>query len=504
MIMQLVRYAPLAVALLFAPYSFSAEVESKRPNILVIVTDDQSPFGLPAYEPNSSLETPTLDQLAAEGMVLDAAYHMGAWAGDVCTPSRHMIMSGRTVWHVPDKRTPGRSHYESDASKVPPNLAENTLAAVFNRAGYDTMRTCKSGNSYPAANAQFTVRHEQSCRGGKEPSSVWHADRVLDFLQSRESTGDDDPFLIYLGFSHPHDPRNGESKLLYKYGAINERHLEHPNFGDVPGSTPALVGNYLPQHPFPHGHPKLRDELVVEGVGPHRDVATVRNELGREFACIEEIDTQIDRVLQALEKSGERERTYVLFTSDHGIACGRHGLMGKQNLYEHSWRVPMIVAGPSIKQASRAPGNVYLTDLLATLCDLAGIDPPKTNEGVSFRSVLEGEKSHIRDVLYGVYCGGTKPGIRAVRRGDWKLVKYDVLNGKVRETQLFNLVENPLELIDEHHSSGVIEATGVTPKPHQQDLAEDPAFFERLAEMEALLLEQQEFFDDPYRLRNQH
>lgn len=502
MTIQLLRWASLAAALFAASLSFAIEAKSQRPNILVIVTDDQSPFGLPIYEPDSILETPTLDKLAAEGTVLDAAYHMGAWAGDVCTPSRHMIMSGRTVWHVPDKRTPGRSYHAGDATKVPPNLAENTLAAVFNRAGYVTMRTCKSGNSYTAANEKFNVRHEQSCRGGQEPSSTWHADRVLDFLQTRGATGGDKPFLIYLGFSHPHDPRNGPPGLLKKYGAINQRDLSHPGFGDMPNATPALVANYLPQHPFPHGHPNLRDELAVEGVGPHRDPLTVRNELGREFACIEAIDTQIARVLQALEESGEREDTVIVFTSDHGIACGRHGLMGKQNLYEHSWRVPMIVSGPGVKRSHRAPGNVYLTDLLATLCDFAGITPPDTNEGASFRPVLKGVKSQIRDVVYGVYCGGTKPGIRAVRKGDWKLVKYDVLNGAVRKTQLFNLADNPLELLEQHHHPKVVKAVGVAPQAHQRNLANDPQFVDQLAKMEQLLLEQQAAFDDPYRLKD--
>ena len=73
--------------------------EKPRPNSLFVLVDDQSPFDLMIYNPRSELETPTLDRLAAEGMVIDGAYHMGTFSGAVCTPSRHMIMSGRTVWH---------------------------------------------------------------------------------------------------------------------------------------------------------------------------------------------------------------------------------------------------------------------------------------------------------------------------------------------------------------------------------------------------------------------
>ncbi|MHC4433571.1 MAG: sulfatase-like hydrolase/transferase, partial [Planctomycetota bacterium] len=75
----------------------------KRPNILFIIVDDQSPLDLKVYNPLSELETPNIDRLASQGMVFDAAHHMGAWTGGVCTPSRHMIMSGRTVWHIPNK-----------------------------------------------------------------------------------------------------------------------------------------------------------------------------------------------------------------------------------------------------------------------------------------------------------------------------------------------------------------------------------------------------------------
>ena len=114
---------------------------------------------------------------------------------------------------------------------------------------------------------------------------------------------------------------------------------------------------------------------------------------------------------------------------------GRHGLQGKQHLYEHAWRVPFLARGPTIKPGTRARGNIYLMDVLGTLCDLAGIRAPATNEGRSFRPVLEGRRDAVRDVVYGVFCGGTKPGMRAVKQGDWKLVKFDVLEGAVRRAQ---------------------------------------------------------------------
>jgi len=464
----------------------------QRPNILLIVVDDQSPFDLKVYDPKSPCRTPVLDELARSGTVVDGAYHMGSWSGAVCTPSRHMIMSGRTVWHLPKRGIRREKHNPH----CPKDLPKQTLAAVFNRAGYDTMRTCKRGNSYPAANAQFTVVHDKTNRkADPEHGSPWHAERVLEFLAERERTADEDPFLIYFGFSHPHDPRHAPAELLEHYGADNRG----PQ-GEVADNAPPLPINYLPAHPFHHGHPRLRDEVNVQGVKRRRDERTIRNELGRQFACNENIDIQIGRVLERLRAMGELDNTIVVYTADHGMAIGRHGLQGKQNLYEHTWRVPMIVSGPGVPKNARVRGNVYLLDLLPTLCDFAGFAPPATVEGESMRPVLTGEREVVRDVLYGVYAGGTKPGMRCVRKGDWKLIQYDVLDGSVRKTQLFHLVSNPNELLEQHGVDVVAALTGNQPRRDQVNLARDPRYAEKRAELEALLLAEMERLDDPYRM----
>ena len=459
--------------------------EKKRPNFLFVLVDDQSPLDLKVYDTNSNLDTPTINNLAAEGMVIESARHMGAMVGAVCTPSRHMIMSGRTLWSLPS--------LQSYTNPNPPeNLQTNTIGAIFNRAGYSTMRTCKKGNSYNKANEQFTVVHDATKRGGtEETGSAWHGKQVLDYLDTRDSIQDVNPFFIYFGFSHPHDTRDGTPELLDKYGAVN--FTDENSTPPANPKQPPLQDNYLLAHPFPHGHPELRDEERVSGVWKHRDENTVRNELGREYACAENIDIQLNKVLERLEAMGELDNTYVIYTSDHGMSIGRHGLMGKQNLYEHTWRVPFIVKGPGIAAGSRKEGNFYLTDVLPTLCDLAAIEIPQTVQGKSFKPILDGKETSLRAVLYGAYAGGTKPGIRTVKKGDWKLIKYDVLDGAVRETQLFNLAENPNEYLPEHHKTGEMET----------DLAENPEYAEKLAEMEALLLEQMVVHNDPYRLWNQ-
>jgi len=464
----------------------------RRPNILYIIVDDQSPFDFKFYNPASTLDSPVLERLAAEGMVLDAAYHMGSFSAAVCVPSRHMVMCGRSVWHLPFG--PGKEG-------CPRGIEQFTLAPVFNAAGYDTMRTCKIGNAYEGADALFTVRRDATKRGGTaETGSAWHGDQVLAYLAERERTKDENPFLIYFGFSHPHDTRDGTPELLAKYGATNHTDEAVPPPADP--RQPPLPPNWLPKHPFDNTDMRIRDEVGASGVWGRRDPATIRNELGREYACSENIDRQIGRVLDKLEAMGELDNTWIFYTSDHGIAIGRHGLQGKQNLYEHTWRVPFIVKGPGVKPGSRAPGNVYLGDTLATLCEICGIPAPATNEGESFLAVLEGTVPAVRDVLYGVYCGGQKPGVRSVRHGDWKLVKYESPAGGLH-TQLFNLAENPYELLAEHHDPSIVALLPQAPRAEQKNLADDPAHAAKRAEMEALLVSEMQRHDDPFRFSDQ-
>ncbi|MEM7385525.1 MAG: sulfatase-like hydrolase/transferase [Verrucomicrobiota bacterium] len=485
----------LLLAFLVGGACFVAAAE--KPNVLFILTDDQSPHTLGVYG-NKVCHTPNIDRIGNEGMVFHDAHHMGSWSGAVCLPSRTMIMTGRQVWRLPRRKKKGAAAQGFNADEI----AKRSMGAVFNAAGYDTFRTCKRGNTFGPANAYFTVRHDRADKrsGDDENGSAFHGDRAMDFLNDREKAGDEDPFLMFFGFSHPHDPRNGKPGLLKKYGAENRK--EPPTtFNPM---APELPVNYLPAHPFFHGHPNLRDEVRVPGVLKSRTEAAVRNEKGREYACIENIDIQVGRVLDKLEELGQVKNTYVIFTSDHGMSVGRHGLMGKQNLYEHTWRVPFLVRGPGIKAGTSASGFIYLMDVLPTLCDLAGIARPEGVDGLSFRPVLEGKKDRVRDLLYGVYCGGTKPGMRSVKTADgWKMIKYDVMNGAVRETQLFNLKENREEFLKEHRLPETVALTGHSPEPHQVDLAEDVAFGDKRKEMERLLQAEMKRLKDPFDLWDQ-
>jgi choline-sulfatase len=481
---------------------------AQLPNFVFIIADDMGTYALNAYrlsEPAETssngqaypIDTPNIDRLAAEGMLFHQARIMGADSGAVCTPSRTCIMTGKNTW----QRTVGVS-------------AATTFPGIFNRgvrAGsaplpYATYRTCKSGNSYPTANGEFTIVDDATKRGNTTGSgSEWHGDRGLEHIEhwrtNHRQVGK--PFLMYLGFSHPHDTRSAQASLTGRYGCIN---TTAPSTIPLNSLAPPLPYNHLPIaeasgvpanypfHPFDHGHLDVRDENSAVGMDQFRTEAVVRNENGRNFACVDWIDQQVGRVLARLEDpdgNGDNsdsvlDNTYIVFTSDHGIAVGRHGLQGKQNLYEHTWRVPYIVRGPGIAAGSHTDALIYLHDSFPTFCDFAGIDLPPTidqNDGQSFRAVLEGQSHTHRDELYGLYAGGSKPGIRAVTDGRFKLVKYDVSNDTTQETQLFDLQTNPFELLSAH---------GVP------NLATAPAYARIRQQLEEKLTQQRIENADPY------
>ncbi|KPL09744.1 hypothetical protein AMJ85_06145, partial [candidate division BRC1 bacterium SM23_51] len=155
---------------------------------------------------------------------------------------------------------------------------------------------------------------------------------------------------------------------------------------------------------------------------------------------ITHLDAQIGRVLAALEETGHAQNTIIIFSGDNGLAVGQHGLLGKQNLYEHSVRVPLIISGPGLPEGEKRDALCYLLDVFPTLCDLVGLAVPESVEGQSLVPIMTGEKRKVRDSLFFAY----KDLQRAVRDDRCKLIEYSV--GDTRTTQLFDLRSDPWEM----------------------------------------------------------
>jgi arylsulfatase A-like enzyme len=155
---------------------------------------------------------------------------------------------------------------------------------------------------------------------------------------------------------------------------------------------------------------------------------------------ITHVDAQIGRVLAALKETGQAENTIIIFAGDNGLAVGRHGLMGKQNIYEHSVHVPLVIGGPGIGKDQKRDAFCYLLDIFPTVCELTGLPVPSSVEGQSLAAIILGRKRKIRDTLFLAY----KDIQRGVRDERYKLIEYAV-EGR-RTTQLFDLQSDPWEV----------------------------------------------------------
>lgn len=375
----------------------------RPPNILHIHTDDHRADGLGALG-SPGLQTPHLDRVVAEGMTFRRCYTQGSMIGAVCRPSRTMMLSGRSLFRLPDPQVP----------------APHSLAPTLQAAGYQTWHVGKGGNEYTAGLQAFATNLVLDDRSPAQraTSSRHHADAALALLETRAP---DRPFYLYLAPPVPHDPRVAEPPFHRMYDA-----------DQIP-----LPAAFLPQHPWDNGDLAVRDERLAPWP---RTPENTRSQWADYYACISGLDHHVGRIFAALRTQGLWENTIVIFSGDNGLSLGEHGLFGKQNLYEFGgMHVPLVIAGPGIRQGT-SDALVYLMDLFPTLCELAGASIPPETEGRSLRPLLEGRPAPQRTALYTAY----QTGQRAVRTDRWKLIRYPLVN----RTQLFDLAADPHELMN--------------------------------------------------------
>jgi arylsulfatase A-like enzyme len=399
-----------------------------KPNVVFLLADDLRADAIAALG-NPVMKTPNLDRLVRSGYVFRNAYCMGSTVGAVCNPSRHMLLSGQSLY------------------RYDPKKADGTFADVMTRAGYETWHLGKRGNTAREYHKAF--HHSGYLEDNKERTSGHHgrtaADRAIDFLKSGWDRKQ--PVFLFLAFEGPHDPR-----------VAADEWMKHYDREAIP-----LPKNYKPLHPFDNGDLLTRDEALAPWP---RTEAVVRQHLHDYYACISSIDHHVGRIVATLKELGELDNTVIVFSADHGLAVGSHGLFGKQSLYEHSMKSPLVVAGPGIPKGS-SDALAYLFDIFPTVADLCGAKVPDGLDGRSLAPVMRGHKEGVRETVFLAY----KDVQRAVRRGDWKLIRYP----QVDVTQLFDLKADPDEL---------------------KSLAADSAHAARVREMLTLLSREQQRYGD--------
>ena len=431
---------------------------SDKPNVLVLFTDDQR-FDTIAALCNSAIKTPNIDRLAARGTSFTRAHIMGGSSGAVCMPSRAMLHTGRTLYQI-----------EGQGQRIAAN--HTMLGEHLQAAGYHTWGCGKWHNSRPAFNRAFAdgqsiyfggmcdhwnvpgYRYDPTGKyEDKTPRCIdpLHTDELIwgsgNDIQPGQHSSDllsqhtvnfiqdvprDKPWFAYTAFLAPHDPRTMPQEFMDMY---DPDQIELPD-------------NYMPVHPFDNGELTVRDEMLEAFP---RTAEAIRKHIAAYYAMITHLDHGIGRILDALDASGQADNTIIVFAGDNGLAVGRHGLLGKQSLYEHSVRVPLIMAGPGIAQGEQRDSLCYLLDIFPTLCDLLDLPKPDSVQGQSLASVLADANKPHRELLHLAY----RNIHRAVTDGDHKLIAYHV--GGCRRTQLFDLKADPCEMNDLSNDPGLAD-----------------------------------------------
>ncbi|WP_316818319.1 sulfatase-like hydrolase/transferase [Pedobacter nyackensis] len=420
----------LFISLILAASAVKAQ-QVKPYNVLVILTDDQR-FNTIRALGNKEIYTPNLDQLVKGGTTFTQAHIMGSLGGAVCAPSRAMLLTGRSVFKV-----------HQDGGNIPPN--EKTFPELFRENGYRTFSTGKWHSDLQSFNRSFASgdniffggMHQEKAGGHWKPrlnhydpegqykngfqadkfSSICYADAAINFLNQPQDT----PFLMYVAFTAPHDPRTPPEEFLSLYDK----------------DKISLPGNFMPRHPFNNGELTVRDEQLLP---VPRNPDSVKQEIAKYYAMITEVDHEIGRIMEALRKTGQIDHTIIVLAGDNGLAVGQHGLLGKQNLYDHSMRVPLIFSGPGIPVNKQTDALCYLTDVFPTLCKISNLPLPETVNGRPLNDAFTKNKFAGRDRLFLTYSNLQ----RAIIKDNKKLILYNV-DGD-HPVQLFDLSKDPLEI----------------------------------------------------------
>jgi arylsulfatase A-like enzyme len=416
------------------------------PNILFLFADDQRADTIAALG-NPVIQTPNLDRLVRRGVAFTRAYMQGGMNGATCVPSRAMLLSGQNLFHIDEKLQ-----------------RDETWPAAFGRAGYATFMSGKWHNGAPSLPKSFQTARAVFAGGMTDPLKAKlsnmvdgkltppqfaakhacevFADEAIKFLREPH----DKPFFCYVPFDAPHDPHVDDFKTSY------------------PAAKIPLPPNFLPQHPWDNGEMNIRDEKLLPHPRPPEQVQAL---IADYYRYISYLDMLIGRVLDALEASPYAKNTIVVFAADSGVARGSHGLIGKQNVYEHSMRVPLIVAGPGIAEGKTSAALCYLFDVLPTLGKLCGVAAPNRGDYFDFSATLADPAKPARSQMLFAY----KNVQRAVRDERWKLIRFPLVD----KTLLFDLQNDPNEVTN---------------------LADKPAYAGKVQELLALLAQQQKLHDD--------
>ncbi|MBZ0130520.1 MAG: choline-sulfatase [Rhodobacteraceae bacterium] len=413
-----------------------------RPNILLIMADQLAPQFTGAYG-HPLVKTPNISALAARGTRFDAAY----CNAPLCAPSRFSFMSGQLVTRI--------AAYDN-ASEFPATVP--TFAHYLRAAGY---RTCLAGKMHFVGPDQLHGFEERVTTDVYPSDHAWTPDweapdeRIDKWYHNMDSVREAGPAATTFQIEYDDEVAFFARRRIFDYAKANVQPF-------------CMVASFIHPHDPYVARPEwwnLYDDAEIDmpdtdySVDPHTarlrhgieaDVVAVsdqdiRNARHGYFANTSYFDSKVGELVQAVDEAGMLDNTIVIVTSDHGDMLGERGLWYKMNFFEHSARVPLVIAGPGIAQG--ISGNpCSLVDILPTLLDIAGIDDSALGMPVDGRSLLPAARGEgdTGDEAIGEYCAEcASDPIFLIRRGDWKYIHCDAY-----PPMLFNIADDPAEKVN--------------------------------------------------------
>lgn len=427
-----------------------------RPNILWYCTDQQR-FDTIGALGNQNVVTPTIDSIVENGVAFTHAYCQSP----ICTPSRSSFMTGMYPSRVHNTRNGndtfpdyppvitkliadagydcgliGKFHLSSAGHRTEPRIDDGFSYWKFSHAprddwseGHDYAEWVREKGGDLDAMRQSAERVDPSMH-----QTTWSTDCAIDFIKHDRPS--DQPWLLNVNIYDPHPPFIPPKVYADRFDPAK---MPGPYFRDSDLQHQAKLASldFQDEVRTPAEHDAFRVQALY-------------------YAMIQQIDDQFARLLAELDRSGQRDNTVIIFTSDHGESLGDHGLMFKGcRFYEGLVRIPLLFSWPAkFKQGLKSDALVELLDMTSTLMELSGLECPDYMQGKSLMPILRGEadaayhrdfvRSEYFDALDPFFTGGTGTFGTMYRTERYKLCMYH--DKKLGE--LYDLQSDPWEFED--------------------------------------------------------
>jgi N-acetylglucosamine-6-sulfatase len=405
-----------------------------RPNVLVILTDDQR-WDAMSCAGHPFMKTPNMDRIANEG----ARFRNMFVTTSLCSPSRASMLSG--LYAHSHRVLNNFTDYPNDLPSYPRRLQEAGYQTAYigkyhmgeqhddPRPGFDYWMSHKGQGNY--------FDNEFNINGKRQVIKGYYTTVVTDYALNWLKQPHQKPWLLVLGHKAPHGgPIVPEPKYEKAFDNIA---IEKPVNADA----------------FTDGKPAWLKESVPtwHGIdGPLYGLKEYPKFVRSYLATLLSVDDSVGRLYDALKQAGQLDNTLIVYTSDNGFAIGEHGRVDKRTMYDESLRVPLLVRYPKLIAKPKVIDEMVLSlDLAPSILDICGAKPLERIHGMSWKRLLAGDSAGSRKSFYYEYNYEKEfpytPNVRGVRTEDWKYIHYPHGDGKPdrHKAELYNLKEDPLE-----------------------------------------------------------